>query len=64
MNLKEEQEETIIKYNVDIEDEEYQSILAFGREKCPQEEIDHFIFNWAVVHALKSYIDKDKNNEK
>lgn len=52
-------DEVLMDLNVDAET--YDKLLNYGMDKCPREEVDQFLINWAVVDILKSAIEEAKD---
>ena len=67
MKIVKEKEETFVKMDIDFENDEYETLLEYGKKNIPVKELDDLILEWAFVKALKNgikYHEKKKKERK
>jgi len=58
MEILNEVEEKIVKWDVDFEPTEKQFLMNYSLENMPREVMHNFLIEWALVSILKKSVDK------
>lgn len=63
MKFDNETKETYYKYEIDLSDEERNTLLNYGCDNILTEEMDNMLIEWAIIDILKKQIKLEEQAE-